>query len=788
MAQPPDYLESESLEANDATNILEYLSVCLQRPWLILSCALAFGGAAAIWSYTQTPMYEASATVLIEPKDPKVIKTGIDQNFGKSKAQILTHINLMTSIPVLQEVADELNLSQRMEYQKKPSRMKRLIQGIQTPWLRNSLKWLMAFPKKAKLMVANAVQMVVGAGSDDKIKREMQVKFPQKEKKDLSIVKRFKGRVTIVPIEESKLVQVFVKSEVPEFAAHAANILAKVYIDRTLKKKSQFTEFASDWFASQLANLRKKVEESEQGLYAFRAQRGLVNVSNQVSTAAQRLAEQNKALILAERARTEAQTWFKQIDSIRDKVNFQENVERIDGSDWDSLTEVLKSNPVSSLRGQQISLLVELANLSEKYGPLHPKMIQAKIKLKELQTRMVEELDKVYGAVKNNYQLAVVREEVALETLKKRKAEKMALNKHAVQISLLEREANSNRKLYDSFLSQMSRADLSTQIQTSNMYVAEPAIPNRNPIFPKTTRNALMGLILGLLSGVGLVLFKEFGGQVLKGPRDLDRYLGDCLTLGLIPKSSQYAKSSKSKRKLAMLAEPMGMTANCYRHIRTRLWIATGSEPPFSMAITSPREGVGKTTLAADLAIALAQVDAVRVVLIDTDLRRPRLGSLFGLNEDKDKVKGLVQYLEGEVEASEILHDTSIPNLVVIPAGDVPIHPTEMLHSKKMQALLSWCKQQGFSVILDTPAALPLVDAMIVSQLVSSAILVVSAGETTKAEAVETVDQLKNHGINILGVVMQKVPVSNLPIYYQKSPYIVSKASKQSGSFWKKRI
>jgi len=777
MAQLPDYVESEPLEADEASNLKDYLSLCLQRPWLIMSLALVFGGVATIWSYTQTPIYQASARILIEEKDPEIIRTQRQQQDGNSGSQIATHVSLMSSIPVLQEVAEKLNLSQRFEYQRKPSRLTILVQNIQTPWLRDSLEWVMGLPKEMKRTVAKAIKLLVGSDKDDKVKREIGEIFPKKNKKDLSIAKSFRSNIMIEPLKGSKLIDVFVQSEDPEFAAYAANTLAQVYIDRSLKKKSQFTEYASDWFSSHITDLRKKVVGSEQSLYVFRAKHGLVNVSNQASVAAQRLAEQNKALIAAESVRTGAQTQYKQIDEIMAKVHSQENEQKIDQSDWNSLTEVLGSDAVRNLRGQQILLLVELANMSERYGPLHPKMIQAKIKLEEIQTKMAEELNKVYDAVKNNYQLAVVREKVALETLKKRKEEKMALDKHAVQSSLLEREANSNRKLYDIYLEQMTRTDLSTKIQTSNMYVAEPAIPNRNPITPKTGRNIVLGLILGLASGAGLVLFLEFGGRRLKGPRDLDRYLGDFLTLGLLPRTPQYPKS---KLNLVMASDPMGVAANCYRHIRTNLWIAMESEPPFSLAITSPSDNEGKTTLAANLAVSLAQVEGVRVVLIDADLRRPRLGSLFGLTADKDKVKGLVQYLEGDAEASEILHDTSIPNLAVIPSGDRPIHPTELLHSKKMRTLLQWCQEQGFSVILDTPAALPVVDAMIVSNLVSGALLVVSAGETLKKEALETVEQFINHGIKILGVVMQKVPLNSLPAYYRKSPYFVSNNRKKS--------
>ena len=771
-------MESQQFEAEETANIMEYVAVCRQRIGLIVGLAVVFGGGVAIWSYMQIPVYQARAKMVIEPRDPKVISTQIQQEYGTSQGEekIETHVQLMTSYPVLEEVVKKLDLARQPEYQRRPSGLKRFIQSIETPWIKDSLRWTLDSVKAVKRMVVSAIK---GSGSESQegLQPDMEEDFPNK--KDSSLVRAFRGHVSIEPVKGSKIVEVAVESEDPEFAAFAANTLVQVYMDRNLKRKSEFTEFASDWFASHLDDLRRKVEESEQALYEFRAKHGLVNLSNQQTIAAQRLAEQNLELIRAEKARTEAQTRYKQIEAIRAKVRSQTSGRNVDRADLDSLTEVLNSNVIRGLRTREIELLVELANLSEKYGPLHPKMIQARTKLKELQARMAEELDKVYGSVKNNYQLALAREKAIRKNVEQQKAEKVALDKFAVKASLLEREVNSNRQLYDLFLQQMSRTDLSTKIQTSNIYLAEPAIPDTTPIKPRTARNTLLGLILGLAAGVGLALFSEYGGKTIKGPRDLARYFDGFLTLGMIPKSPQFHKSGLAR---IMASEPMGIVANCYRHIRTSLWIAMESEPPFSLAITSPSDREGKTTLAANVAIALAQVDDVRVVLIDTDLRRPRIGRIFGLSDDHDKAKGLTHYLAGEAEESEILHDTDVPNLAVIPAGDLPPHPTEMLHSKKMRMLLQWCQQQGFSVILDTPAALPVVDAMVVSQLVAGTILVVSAGETTKDDALEIVERFMNHGINILGVVMQKVPLKDLPAYYRTSPYFVSKGRRKSGS------
>ncbi len=763
-------MESQPLEVDETTNIMEYVAVCRRRIWVIVVLALVCGGVAFLWSKTEVPVYQSTAKIVIEARDPKVISTQLQQEGGSSSEddQIETHVNLMVTYPVLEEVVDKLNLSQQPEYQKRPSGLERMVRNIETPWIRDSVHWGMTSFKALKQMVGSLMK-TFRSGSSEKVPSASGEKFPNK--KDAGLVRAFKNHVQITPVKKSKIVEVSIESENPKFAAHATNTLAQVYIDRTLKRKSQFTQFSSDWFASHLDDLRRKVEESEQVLYTFRVKHGLVNLSNQQTIAAQRLEEQNKELIRAEKARTEVQTRYKQIEAIRAKIRSQPSGNKVDRSDLDSLNEVLNSNVIRSLRTREIELLVELANLSEKYGPLHPKMIQARTTLKEMQARMAEELDKVYGSVRSNFQLALAQEQAIREKVKEQKAEKVALDKYAVKASLLEREVNSNRQLYDLFLQQMSRTDLSTKIQTSNIYVAEQAIPSPTPIRPRTGLNTVLGLIIGLVAGVGLVFFQEYGGKRIKGPRDLTRYFNEFLTLGMIPRHSQ---SSGSGQALIMLTQPMGVVANCYRHLRTSFWIAMESEPPFSVAITSANDNEGKTTLVANLGIALAQVEGARVVLLDTDFRRPRLGSIFDISEDGEKAKGLAHYLAGEAEETEILHETNVPNLAVIPAGAIPPHPTEMLHSKKMRTLLQWCHDQGFSVILDTPAALPVVDAMIVSHLVAGTILVVSAGQTTKTDAMETMEKLASHGIKILGVVMQKVPFKDLPEYYRKSPYYFS--------------
>lgn len=778
MTQNTDQQDQQALESEEATRLPEYLTVLRERCWLILGVGVLFGGVVGLWSVMQVPMYQARAKMVIELQNPKVIETQVQQDFGSSRGseQIGTHVKLMKSYPVLRDVVEKLDLQVRAGQPQPPSRLNVLLQKIPFPWVRDAVDWARASAKNLKTQIYRLKERVFDGTQDEGASdadfqtwAHSEGAFP--DGKELGFVKQLERQVTIDHLKGSKLVEISVESDDPHYSAHAANTLATVYIARNLQRESQFTEFASEWFASHLDDLRKKVEESEQALYSFRSQNDIVNVSDQRSIAAQRLGEQNSELIRAESARTEAQTRYQQIRRILSSRSSKSDGQDIDS---DSLTGALNSLVIRGLRTQEITLLVELANLSEKYGPLHPKMIQTRTQLKELQRKMAEEIHKAYGAVKNEFQLALAREKAVREKVKNEKSEMIRLDKHAVQYSLLEREANSNRQLYDLFLEQMKRADLSKQIQTNNMYLAEPAIPHAVPVRPKTALNIILGLVMGLVSGIALGLGLEYGGKTFRGPKDVTRHLSGLPALGWVPR---FPKSGKSSRQSIMEREPLGMAANCFRDIRMSVWLALGNRRPYSFVITSPSENEGKSTLALNLAIAMSQVDEGKTVLIDADLRRPAIGKLFGIEVEEVQRKGLVDFLEGEARFDEIVHHTTIPNLVLIPAGRLSGNPTELLHSKKMQILLDQCEQQGYSVIFDAPATLPVVDSIVLGSLVTGTILVVSAGETLRTATKTTVERMQGYGINILGVVIQKVPQDDIPQFYQGSLYYVPKKS-----------
>lgn len=756
MDQQPNIAELEPLTEDSQFNLSEYVHLIRRRLGRIVILALGCAGVAFVWSLVQTPIYKATAGVVIESQAPQVLRTGEED--GRFEAEeFQTHVNLMTSFPVLRDTAQRLEINRWAEYQAQESALKQVIVSL-------GLEWVIDLKSRVSERIDEIKKLLMPASSTSPISYDglSAEEFPARAERDL--VERFRRNVVIEAIRGSMLVRISVLSESAKNAARAANTLATVYIDKTLESRTKSTESASQWFASHLNDLRKKVEDSEQALHAYRMKYGLVNVNDQQSISVQKLAQLNSELVRAEVNRAQIETRYQRIKEIKDRSASLPNGESLMKSDLDLLPEMLNSEVMQTLRAREVELSLRKAQLAEKYGPLHPSMVGIRTELEEVKARIVQELDTLYRNMGSEFKLALAQEQAVREQLAQEKKNKLDLEKHAVQYSLLEREANSNRQIYDLFLKQMRETDLSKQVKTSNVFLAESSVPNPYPVSPNVPLNTVLGLVLGLTLSVGFVLIREFLDGTIKTPEEVERQLPGLVFLGWVPK---LAKKSGLNPDRIMQVAPMSEAADRYRHIRTSACLAAHGLEPLSVVITSPLEHEGKTSLAANLAIALSQIENCRVVLIDTDLRRPRIHKIFRLAQKTDKPKGLTQYLSGEVEAKEILHATKIPNLVVIPSGGTPPNPAELLFSPNMSALVQWCREQGYHVILDSPPLLTATDTLAIAQKANSpAIISLCATETPTESAKKAVKHLLGHGIPILGLVLQNVPEDRIPKHY----------------------
>jgi capsular exopolysaccharide synthesis family protein len=707
------------------TALADYAGACRRRIWLIVACAVGFAGIAAAWSFLQTPLYQAKATVVVEQEGQSALEKDRSYSPDRSPDYFQTQFELMKSHHVYNRTAKLLHLSERPEYERKPSALGSLLSGI------------MPGPPK---------------GADE----------PSSDEVDERLLTRFTETVEIVPMRGARLAHVIATSEDPKFAALVANTLASVYIERTQELNALSKEKSAQWFTTHLDELRTKAEASQQALYLFRVKHGLLGGKDRQSATAQTNTELDTELVRAEMRRADAQSRLEQIQSVLRNRTGQNGAIEIDWSSLDALTEVLSSPLIQALRAQDIKASGQVAELSDKYGPLHPKLARAKAELEDLRERIRQEVQKIFDSVKHEYNTAVSRARVIKEAAGRHRQEKIQLERHEIEYGTLERDAESTQHIYNVFLKQTKEADLSAGLGKANVYLADPAVPSSIPVKPGKKLNTLLGLLLGLMTGVGVALFLDARDKTIRGPGDLERYLPTVSLLGTMPLLPRATSANTSP----LLTDQSSLAlAENVRTIRTNVLLSSPDDLPASVLITSPGENEGKTTLAESLAIAMAQLENTRVLLIDVDLRKPGHNHIHGVQLQRRNARGLVDFLEGCAELEEIVQQTEIANLSVIPRGKRTSNPSELIHSKQMNQLLNWCRQEGFHVLLDAPPVLPVTDAAILASRVDGVLLVACAGQTPRLACQLALQRLTVAGGKILGIVLQKAEVQTNPYY-----------------------
>jgi succinoglycan biosynthesis transport protein ExoP len=725
MDRNADFIPFQSAQDDGPETILaDYASACRRRVWLIVAFAVGFAGVAAVWSLIQTPLYQAKATVVIDQEGQSALDKDRGYHPDLTPEYFQTQFELMKSHHVFHRTTQLLHLSEQPEYEQKPSALLSIFSGLMP-----------------------AVNVNV-ARSPEEIEDRL--------------LRRFVETVEIVPIRGARLAHVIATSEDPKFAALIANTLASVYIERSQELNAVAKEKAAQWFTAHLDGLREKAEASQQALYLFRVKHGMLGGRDRQSLTTNTNTELDSELVRAEMKQAEARSHLEQIQSVLRNRTAQNGTIEIDWSSLDASTQVLSSPLIQTLRAQEIRVSGQVAELADKYGPLHPKLARAKAEMQDLRERIRQEVQKIFDSVKHEHDAALGRVRVIKEATSRHRQEKIRLEQHEVDYGILEREAESTQHLYDIFLKQTKEADLSAGLRSANVYLADPAVSSSFPVKPKKQLNTLLGLLLGLMTGVGLAIFLETRDRTLKGPEDLERYLPSISLLGVMPLLPK-AKTGDSARLLS--DQHSGATAENIRIIRTSVLLSSSNELPSCVLVTSPGESEGKTTLAVNLAMALARLKDTRVILIDADFRKPPHGYIHGIQPAGSQTKGLADFLAGRVKLEEIIHRTYIANLSVIPRGKRPSNPSELLHSKQMSLLLNRCRQEGYHVILDVPPVLPVTDPVILANQVDGVLLVASVGQTTKEACRLAIQRLTAAGGTILGIVLQKVRVASNSYY-----------------------
>src|SRR5581483_680516 len=430
------------------------------------------------------------------------------------------------------------------------------------------------------------------------------------------------------------------------------------------------------------------------------------------------------------------------------------------------------SQLLETLRGKQAELKIQAAELNTQFGPAYPKLTQLNNQLKEIDIQIQAEMKKIASKVRGQYTTALQRENMLHDALEKQKQEANKLNESAIQYTLLKRDVDTNRQLYEGLLQKMKEAGVSAGLKSNNFRIVDSARPQQSPIEPNIPRNLMFAVILGLASGIGLAFMLEGLDNTVRTTEQA-QVISGLASLGMIPLGSKSARegpnpkrlviaTSKEAVELVTQVRPQSQMAESYRALRTSLLLSNLGAPPKVVMVTSALPQEGKTTTSINTAVVLAQ-KGVRVLLIAADMRRPSIHKTLGMGPHS----GLSNVLTGSIPLEKAITSTTVlPNLFVLPAGTPPPNPAELLASANMREVLAQLREQYDHIVIDTPPTLSVTDAVVLSPRADAVILVIRSGQTTKQALRRSRDVLMQVSAKVVGVLLNAVDLSSPDYYY----------------------
>src|SRR5215469_12114898 len=599
------------------------------------------------------------------------------------------------------------------------------------------------------------------------------------------VLERFEDRLTINPVNRSRLVAIQFDSRDPELAARAANSLADNYIEQNLEGRWAATEKAADWLSQQLLGVKAKLEKSEEELQNYALRNDLVFLETDKGPTQNVVNEQVQQL-QEEPTKAEAERYEK------------EALHRlVEAGQYESLPGIFENKVIQDLTERLAELRREHARLSTTFNANYPRV-------QEIQNQMDEVAGAIQGQRKNaasritdDYLAAVRREDLVREALREEQKRMHQVAARAVQYNILKREVDTNKQLYEGLLQRLKEASVSASLKASNIRIVDVAEPPTKPIGPKIPLNLSVAAILGLGLGVCIAFIQERMDDTVKGTDDVERLLG-LTAVGLIPTVPQlngnhgvpelleHGKTRKENgngrrpdawHRVDAPGTQHAALVEAFRSLRTAILLSTADHPPSSLLISSTQPGEGKTTIAANLAIALAQAGH-RVLVVDADLRSPSLHRLFGMRENL----GLVSYLAGHQDWRGVVRPSGLPGLDLLLCGPIPPNPSELLSSRNMGALIRSGQDQYEFTILDSAPMLALADSRVLATLVRGVLLGVRNATVPREQVKQTLSGIRGVGANVIGVALNRVDLHTSG-YYDYHAYGVSGSPHAEGSF-----
>jgi len=696
-------------------HITDYLRVLSKRRWPALTMATSVLLLTALYTFTERPVYEAQVQILIDKEASNVVmfKEAVEQS-QLTDDYYQTQYRILQSRALARRTIDDLKLWNSPEF---------------------------AGTRGTLSSAAHKIRSLV-SGQDADAPRGGTA-APDETRAQSQVLDRFLANLTAAPVRNTRLVNIRFTASDAKLAAQVANQLAKAYIEQSLEVKFLASKEASDWLNARMTEQRKQVEESEQALQQYREETDAVALGDRQNIVVQKLADVNAAVTRAKTERIQKGSAYNQIVGLQDRAKL------------DTIPAVMNNVFVQQQKSALADLQRQQAQLSEKLGPNHPDMLKLAQAAKTVEAKIQAEIAKIAEAMRNDYLQSLAQERSLTRMLEQQKSEALALNRKGIQYSAIERDAAADRQIFEGLMQRAKETGISGDLKTSNIRIVDAAESPRGPVSPNIPNNLLAALLGGGLLAVGLAFLLEYLDNRLKNPEEVQRHLG-LPFLGMIP-----ALFGQPVTEMLISNGVPPTFSESFRSLRTNVLFSAMPDGPRSLAVTSTGPGEGKTLVATNLAIGLAHA-GYRVLLMDADMRRPRVHAAF----NRARQPGLSNILVSDATYSESVQQTTVKGLSIIAAGTLPPSPADLLGANRFSDLLADLSARYDWVIVDTPPVMAVTDPSVVAHLAGGVLFVVGAEMTNRNVARHAIDQLQHGRAKFVGAVLNRVDLKHHSYYY----------------------
>ena len=772
--------------AAEGFHVVDYWRAIRKRLWLVIGIAVLVTTLVAIYVARKPNIYLAKAVIQVdlEQINPDLVTNDRQRVVSNPDPSYFnTQLQLLSSDALLRRVIKEHNLDTRKEFLAARDQS-----SVFTSFLRSV--GLASEPRDSSDPASREPETNDLISNDEVAEAVRLAPYVEAIKQNLVIEPVRESRATF---KDTRLIELSFRHTDPDFAAFLANGIGETFVNANWEKRTGTNRKTNDFLQQRISDLQSEVRNDELKLVELKRTAGILRTDGEQTIVLDRLSGLNRDLLEAENARKLAEAKYNSVLRSPDnaKALTEERMARY-------ITE--QENSLRALRNDTQKKISDLratrAKLLEEFKETAPEVREVETQIKSLEESIAKEVEKnrteleefrrrssqvLLDTLKTEYQQARDREEKIRAAYNEQYDLAQGQNTGAVQIKLLEQNIETNKGFLDNLRKQQSGNDVASQGSDNNISVADYAIPNDAPVAPRRLTTVLAALIFSTMLGMGLALFMEYLDDTIRSTEEIESFLG-LPALAAIPTidSSQRRKLllvgsngeeplDRAKSELLIYADSRSPLAEAYRQLRTSILLSSAGHAPKTLLVTSSLPSEGKTTTATNTAISLAQTGA-KVLIIDADMRRPRVHSVFGI-ESGEGLSSILSSDMTEVEILGLVKADERTNVSVLTSGPIPPNPAELIGSVQMTKLLETFQKHFDHVVVDSPPITSFTDGVLIASIVDGVILVVHSGQSSRQVVRRSRQLIQDVGAKIFGVVLNNVNLNSQENYYYYQSY-----------------